>query len=157
MYPPTVVLRHRRENLKKCSLRGLEGREDFIFYTYPKERIPTLSGYVMLALDAPLLSAADGDCGIFLLDATWRYADVMGNHVEGIEALTARSLPSHYRTAYPRRQDDCPDPSKGLASVEAIYIAYRILGRSTEGLLDNYHWRDSFLEINGFNKEKGNF
>jgi pre-rRNA-processing protein TSR3 len=56
-----------------------------------------------------------------------------------------RSLPSHYKTAYPRRQLDCPDPERGLASIEALYAAYSILGRSTDGLLDRYHWKEEFL------------
>jgi pre-rRNA-processing protein TSR3 len=71
-YPPTIVLRHRRENLKKCSLRELEVREDFRFYRYPQAKLPSLKGYVMLALDAPVLSKVDAHLGLFVLDSTWR-------------------------------------------------------------------------------------
>ena len=46
------------------------------------------------------------------------------------------AFPPAIRTAYPRRQTDCPDPASGLSSVEALYIAHQILGRSTEKLLD---------------------
>lgn len=142
-FSPTIILRHRRENLKKCSLRGLELRDDMRFYTYPSDVLPSLNGYVMLDFEAPLLTIDDQNLGLFLIDATWKYAEVMARQVK--EPVLRRSLPKHYRTAYPRRQDDCIDPKRGLASVEALYIAYKILGRDVSGLLGNYHWKDQFL------------
>lgn len=150
MFPPTIVLRHARENLKKCSLRGLEIRSDFRFYSYPRCILPDLTGYLILTLDAPPLKKEDAFAGLFLLDSTWRYAQKMLNFVEKQSSLNRRSIPSHFRTAYPRRQEDCLDPIRGLASIEALYIAYHILGRDTDGLLDRYHWKDLFLEINDF-------
>ncbi|MBS0616137.1 MAG: hypothetical protein JSR58_06265 [Verrucomicrobia bacterium] len=142
-FPPTIILRHRRENLKKCSLSGLETREDMRFYTYPKDSLPDVAGYVLLTMDAPVLTPADAGRGLLLIDGTWRYAAQMRRVVP--EGIIERSLPSQYRTAYPRRQEDCPDPEKGLASIEALYVAYHILGRSTEGLLDCYFWKNGFL------------
>lgn len=142
----TVILRHRRENLKKCSLRGLEGRSDLAFYTYPVDRLPDLSSFLLLKVGAPPLALADRDKGLLLIDGTWRLAQVMEKQLP--QKLEARSLPGSYRTAYPRRQTDCPDPASGLSSIEALYIAHLLLGKSTEGLLDGYHWRESFLEIN---------
>ena len=62
--------------------------------------------------------------------------------------MPKRSLPGHFVTAYPRKQEDCPDPERGLASVEALYIAHQILGHDTEGLLEHYHWKEKFLEKN---------
>ncbi len=142
-FPPTIILRHRRENLKKCSLTGLETREDMRFFTYPKESLPDVSGYILLTMDAPPLTIADTERGLLLIDGTWKYAAQMSRVVP--EGVIARSLPDEFRTAYPRRQGDCPDPERGLASVEALYIAYNILGRSTEGLLDHYYWKTGFL------------
>jgi pre-rRNA-processing protein TSR3 len=146
-FPPTIVLRHRRENLNKCSLRGLETRPDFIFYRYPNPSLPPLDGYILLALDAPPLTQEDAKHGLFILDATWRYAAKMKQSVATVPGLIERSIPQGFITAYPRRQDDCPDPERGLASIEAIYIAYSILGRSTDGLLDGYHWKEQFLQL----------
>jgi pre-rRNA-processing protein TSR3 len=40
------------------------------------------------------------------------------------------------------------DPQHGLASVEALVLAYHILGRPIEGLLDQYRWAEEFLRIN---------
>lgn len=147
-FPPTYVLRHRRENLKKCSLRGLESRSDFRFYTYPSAVLPDLSNFVMLALDGPPLSPADSDKGLFILDATWRYAEKMMRFVDPQAVMERRSIPRNFKTAYPRRQDDCPFPEYGLASIEAIYIAYLQMGRDATGLLDNYYWKNEFLRIN---------
>lgn len=147
-FPPTVVLRHRRENLKKCSLRGLETRNDFTFITYPTGTLPHLKGYVMLALDGPPLSKEDSGYGLFVLDATWRYAATMAQFVAKHADIPHRSIPAGFQTAYPRRQEDCPDPNSGLASIEAIYIAYCLLGRPPTDLLNNYYWRDEFLSKN---------
>lgn len=147
-FPKTVVLRHRRENLKKCSLRGLESRPDFTFLTYPTSVLPDLSGYVMLAIDGPPLSPADRDRGLLLLDATWRHAEKMRQFVDKQVKLEVRSIPPGFVTAYPRRQDDCPDPEAGLASIEALYIAYKLMDLDPKGLLDHYHWKEEFLSKN---------
>lgn len=148
-HPPTVVYRHRRENLKKCSLRGLEADKEFRFYTYPKHPLPPLKNYLLLAMDAPPLTKEDSSKGILLVDATWKLASVMLANVP-LEGVVPRSLPTHFRTAYPRRQEDCQNPSEGLASIEALYIAFTLLGREADFLLENYYWRDSFLEKNHF-------
>jgi pre-rRNA-processing protein TSR3 len=148
--PPTLILRHQRENLKKCSLRGLEKRPDFMFLTYPRSDLPELSNYVLLAIDGEPLTSKDACHGLFLLDATWRYADKMRAFVEKtqIPMVKIRSIPSGFRTAYPRCQFDCPDPEAGLASIEALYIAYWATGRDPTRLLDNYHWKEEFLAKN---------
>jgi pre-rRNA-processing protein TSR3 len=148
IFPPTIILRHRLENLKKCSLRGLESRPDFHFLKYPTDELPDLTNTIILSINAPLLTIEDAPKGLLLIDATWRYAAKMIQFVPSKYRDNHRSLPSNYRTAYPRRQEDCPDPSRGLASIEALYISYHILKRSTMGLLDNYYWKEQFLEIN---------
>lgn len=149
----TIILRHRRENLQKCSLRGLEGRPDFQFYTYPRDSLPPLENCVLLTLGAPELTVEDKDYSLLLIDATWRYAEVMQRQVLKQQPnLILRQLPSTLRTAYPRRQEDCAEPEKGLASIEALYAAFTLLEWDRTGLLDNYFWRDDFLDINTFFK-----
>ena len=139
----TIIFRHRRENLKKCSLRGLETHPDLLFYTYPTDSLPDCTGYILLKMGAPPLTIDDHGKGLLLLDGTWRLAKIMEKQLPC--HLENKSLPSIYQTAYPRRQSDCPDPAKGLASVEALYIAHQILGNKTEGLLEHYLWKDQFL------------
>lgn len=147
-FPPTIILRHKRENLKKCSLKGLENRSDFIFLTYPLSKLPNIEQTCILTLNAPPLSPQEADRSLFLIDGTWKYAQTMSRIIPPDGGHIYRSLPSHFQTAYPRRQLDCPDPTRGLASIEALYIAYVILGRPTEGLLDHYYWKGIFLKMN---------
>lgn len=141
---PTIILRHRKENLRKCSLSGLETREDLLFFTYPKDKLPDLSHYILLTLDAPALSEKDSDKGIFLIDGTWKYAEVMFRSLVPSHLFALRSLPDMYATAYPRRQEK----ARGLSSVEALYLAYCITGRAREGLLDFYYWKEAFMNKN---------
>lgn len=148
-FPPTLILRHKRENLKKCTLSGLEKRPDFVFLTYPLSKLPNIDQYCILTIDAPLLSLKDANRGLLLIDGTWRYAQVMSKIIPNEGGHIYRSLPPYYKTAYPRRQLDCPDPERGLASIEALYAAYSILGRSTDGLLNRYHWKEEFLSQKG--------
>ncbi|MEM7175465.1 MAG: hypothetical protein AAF443_06040 [Chlamydiota bacterium] len=156
---PTVIFRHRRENLKKCSLQPIKGRADFWFFTYPTDKLPLLPGYIMLTLGvasqqpaqsfspvskAPLLSKSDCSCGLLLIDATWRYAEKIERQLSAQASWIKRSLPP-VPTCYPRKQLDCSDPCRGLASIEALYLAYYLLGRKTDGLLDHYYWKEPFL------------
>ena len=148
LFPPTIILRHRKENLKKCSLRGLESREDMRFFTYPKDVLPPMENYFILSFDGPPLTPADQGMGLFLIDGTWNYASLMERQLPKPYLFQKRSLPMHFQTAYPRRQEDCPEPDRGLASVEALFLAYHILGRKTTGLLDNYYWKEEFFKKN---------
>ncbi|MFO0926328.1 MAG: hypothetical protein U0736_04715 [Gemmataceae bacterium] len=143
--PPTVIVRHTHENPRKCSVYPLKGRGDIVFLNYPVAHRPDLSGYVRLAADGPPLSAADADRGILLLDGSWRWAGAMTHDFADVPP---RSL-SGWQTAYPRVSKQGTDPSNGLASIEALYLAYHLLGRSTDGLLDHYRWAAAFLAANG--------
>ena len=144
-FPPTVIVRHTHENPRKCSVLPLKGRPDVLFLTHPVKNRPPLDNYIRLAAEGPPLSAADADKGVLLLDGSWRWAAAM---TRDFLDVPARSL-SGWRTAYPRVSKMGTDPDNGLASIEALYIAYHILGRPTAGLLDHYHWADAFLEANG--------
>jgi pre-rRNA-processing protein TSR3 len=118
------------------------------FYRYPTSKLPEMRGYILLGMDAPVLTREDAGKGLFLIDATWRYVGVMLRQACSRSSFEVRSLPKELMTAYPRRQLDCPEPDKGLASIEALYAAYAILGYDTEHLLDGYHWKESFLSLN---------
>lgn len=144
--PDILILRHRRENLKKCSLTGLESRKGLFFYTYPLSPLPDLSNCLVLKLGAPPLSSKDADKNLLLIDGTWRLAAIMESQLP--PNLEARRLPPGWKTAYPRRQTDCADPEAGLASIEALFVACLALGKPVEGLLDRYYWKDLFLDRN---------
>jgi pre-rRNA-processing protein TSR3 len=143
MPPPTLIVIHPRERRAKCTVRPLRALPGFEFRPYPL-RQPIPAGYVRLGLGGPLLSSADVDCGLLVLDGTWRWAARMEAQLADIPV---RSLPP-LETAYPRSSKVFDDPDQGLATVEAVYAALTILGRSTEHVLDQYHWRDEFLRRN---------
>ena len=143
-----VILRHRKENLKKCSLRGLEKREDFLFYTYPKKFPDDLKGFFILTINAPVLTKEDRGKGLLLIDGTWNLAQKMLANMPKYPGIEERSIPEGFITAYPRVQTGCSDPARGLASIEALYIAFKILGYPTDHLLDNYHFGNEFLQLN---------
>ena len=149
---PTIVVRHRKENKKKCSLRGLEGKAGVQFLSYPNTKLPPLDHYLLLDLEGPPLTLADRDYGLILIDATWRYSERMLRTLEPqLKNVQRRSLPTHLRTAYPRRQDDCRDAQRGLASVEALYAAYIILQIPCDDILNQYYWKIEFMTLNNYN------
>ena len=140
---PITVIRHPKERRSKCSLTPLEGRADIAFHKAREGWQFDMSGFTVLALGAPELSAADAGRPLLLLDSTWRLlpqleACLIG---EGVR----RTLPS-VATAYPRVSKINRDPHGGLASVEALYLARVMLGERDDSLLDGYHWRDVFME-----------
>ena len=145
-FPPTILVIHAKEKRAKCSLEPLRGRPDLCFVEFAASLAGDWPGYVRLSVDGPPLSVADRESGLLLIDGSWRHAAHMH---ERYAHVPPRSL-SGFRTANPRVSKVFQDPAEGLASVEALYIAYRILGRPTEGMLDHYFWRERFLKLNGW-------
>lgn len=139
-----VIIRHPKERLSKCSLQPLKGREDLDFHTARPGFSFDASGYILLSVDAPVLSEQDSAMPLLLLDSTWRLLPKLENSLTGNPL--PRSLPPHLKTAYPRVSKVSEDPAAGLASVEALYCARLLQGRPTEGLLDHYHWKEQFLQ-----------
>ena len=146
MAPPTVIVVHPRERQSKCSVEPLRQVGKFLFCTFPHPVPIELDNYVRLGIGGRLLSAEDADRGLLLLDGTWRLAARMEPFFAHVEV---RSLPLIH-TAYPRKSEVFADPTEGLATIEALYAALRILGRDTTGLLDQYHWKQAFLARNGW-------
>jgi pre-rRNA-processing protein TSR3 len=146
---PTIIIRHKKENRKKCTLTFLEPRPDFQFITYPFENVPDLSSCYILTMGAPVLTKEENNLGICLIDATWLYAEKILKQIAlHNPRLIYRSLPANTRTAYPRKQTKCPNPEEGLASIEALYATFSLQEKERDFLLENYHWKESFLEKN---------
>ena len=137
------VIRHPKERRSKCSLTPLEGRGDIRFL---KSRLGwefDVTGFTVLALGAPELSAEDAGRPLLLLDSTWRLLPQLEACLTG--EGERRTLPA-VETAYPRVSKHDQDPHGGLASVEALYLARLMLGERDDSLLDAYYWRDVFVE-----------
>ncbi|MEM6675809.1 MAG: DUF367 domain-containing protein [Planctomycetota bacterium] len=141
-----LVVRDPRESVKKCSLVPLRGREGIEFVEYSPERRVEAGGRVLLDPEGELIGEDDRGRGLLVLDSSWRRLPKLAATVDG-EPVRRRLPP--LVTAYPRRSRDFEDPGEGLASVEALYAALVLLGhRGLEGLLDDYRWKDEFLEAN---------
>ncbi len=153
LIPPTIIVRHPRENPRKCSVLPLRGRDEVRFWSYPVKERPPMDAYVRLSADGSQLSVADADKGILLLDGSWRWAAAMARDFQDVPP---RSLHG-WSTAYPRVSKLGTDPDNGLASIEALFVAYHLLGRPTAGLLDSYRWAEEFLRTNGLSVEPVRF
>lgn len=143
--PIALIIVRRGENRAKCTIQPLRGTPGLAFLAYPLGTAPDLTRHLLLAPDAPPLTAADAGRPLLLLDANWRHAPVMRRAIGPVES---RSIPAGWRTAYPRRSKTGSDPDGGLATVEALFAALCVLGRRDDALLRFYPWRDAFLELN---------
>ncbi len=140
---PVTIIRSPRERLAKCSLRHLEGRPGFTFIRARGDLRFDATGFTLLALAAPPLSARDAGRPLLILDSSWRHLPRLRRALAG-EPIE-RSLPEGVASAYPRTSKLFQDPAGGLASIEALYLAKLLLGEPDPTLLDGYHWRDEFL------------
>ena len=145
MFLSVLIVVRRRENRVKCTIQPLRGTPGLEFLHYPLRSKPDLSRHLLLAPDAPPLTPADAGRPLLLLDGSWRHAAIMRKAIGPVEA---RSIPSGWRTAYPRHSKILADPDAGLATVEALFAAGCILGHRDDSLLRLYPWRDAFLALN---------
>lgn len=144
---PVTVIRHYKEKIRKCSLRHLHARSDVTFLKYRPEKFSfDATGYILLTVDAEELSISDATANtkILLLDSIWRYLPAMNRALFGNPIR--RRLPGNIKTAYPRTSKISEDPDNGLASVEALYLAKKILGDDDLTILENYEWKEIFLK-----------
>lgn len=137
-----TLIRHPKERLSKCTLQPLVGRSNLTFLKASKGLIFDATGYTLLAVEAPPLSSADAGRPLLILDSTWALLKDLQGCLSG-EPIK-RSLVG-VKTAYPRKSKVKADPLGGLASVEALYAALRLLGEDDPTLLDHYHWKAAFL------------
>jgi len=143
-----LILRDPRESAAKCSLTPLRGKPGIRFVPFHRERQLEAGGRIFLDPGGELLQASDWElapAGLLLIDCSWRRVGKLLKTVQG--ELLPRRLPE-LLTAYPRKSKTFEDPSAGLASVEALYAAMALLGRPRPDLLEAYHWRERFLELN---------
>lgn len=166
MLSPVVIIRHIKERHNKCSLQPLRWREGFTFLKAKDELSFDATGFILLALDAPVLQPDDAGLTdneakelrvrhpelhigtkrpILLPDATWSLLPQVMRCVTGEPLL--RSLPAGVQTAYPRVSKMADDPQGGLASVEALYLALKLMGQDEPSLLQGYYWKDAFLDL----------
>jgi pre-rRNA-processing protein TSR3 len=140
----TIILRHPRERLSKCSLEPVRGWPGIQFYTANRGFQLDTTNCIVLGLGAKELSMEDSGKPLILLDSTWRLLRDLQKCLTGTPIY--RTLPFGITTAYPRVSKISEDPLGGLASVEALYLAWKLLGVDDSSLLDHYHWKSEFLK-----------
>ena len=153
-----LVIQDYKENLRKCTLTPLEGREDFTFLrlehpsrSAAKVEIP--SGLLLL-LEGPPLSLSDAsylaESPLVIVDSTWaRVPKVLARLDQSrVGQLERRSIPADIVTAYPRASKLYQDPATGLASVEAVFAATVVLRDPRWDILSGYPWAKEFLARN---------
>lgn len=140
----------RAERPQKCTILPLEGRADFMIHRFERgQAIPALTADLLLHIDGDSLDQMDlkGVNSLAFVDCHWRRCAGIVQQIQQPLPRLAR-IPSGFRTAYPRRNKENNDPSDGLATIEAVFIAAAFCGRRDETLLDRYHWRQEFLDMN---------
>jgi gluconokinase len=146
-HPETLIVVHPKERRSKCTILPLRGKPGLRFARSTSVRATGfVDHYVRLDVDGPELTIGDQHRGLLLLDGTWRWAEDLAGSFGHLETRSIKGV----HTAYPRGATDLRLPLGGLATVEALYAAYRILRRPTEGLLDDYYWAEAFRRLNGW-------
>lgn len=144
------VLVDKKENPRKCTIQAHRGRKDFRFRTFslPK-KIQKLEADFLLHVDGEDLSQFQARPGssMALIDCTWKKVKPV---LQLLESPLPRlvKIPEGFVTAYPRRNKEGHDPSEGLATIEALFIAAAFLGNWDETLLEKYYFKDQFLTLN---------
>ena len=138
------------ERLGKCTILPLIGREDFDIVRIGSGDLPPLTGDFLLHPDgAPLVrvAGAAGDVRVAAIDCNWSRLAPILRRVPGTLPPLAR-IPDGFVTAYPRRNKQDRDPPKGLATIEALFLAAAFRGIWDETLFDQYYFKAAFLAQN---------
>ena len=148
------VLMDARENKKQCSVYPLRERPDFRLRYFDRKQSP------LAPFQADFLLHIDGEClsemkleprpsfSVATIDCTWKKLAPALARVEAPLPRFAR-IPADFATAYPRKSKTPGlDPDGGLATIEALFIAAAFLGSWDETLLEKFHFKNQFLELN---------
>jgi pre-rRNA-processing protein TSR3 len=141
------------ERPSKCTVAGLTHRQDFSFKVVRQDQLATpLRSDVLLNTDGPSIDQTEffhsKRCqGIAVIDCNWKRVDqIMGLVPAPLPPKVC--IPEGFITAYPRRNKEGSDPSQGLATIEAIFIAAALMGTIDYSLLKEYYFGAEFLKIN---------
>jgi len=143
---PITIIRHHKERKSKCSLQPLKDCEGITFIEFKPGITLDATGIILVTLEGQPLSEDDAIHPLLLLDSTWRLLPQLEGCLTGNPIK--RSLPENLQTAYPRISKTSQDPHRGLASIEALYAAKKLLGQDDPALLDSYFWKQEFLQKN---------
>lgn len=138
------------ETPNKCTITPLAYRADFKLHFQPPRGL-ALSADLLLHPEGVELNASfRSHFPVKLLgaiDCVWRRLPPLLESLSGpLPQLV--SIPQDFLTAYPRISKKDYDPSGGLATIEALFIAGALLGQPDLSLLREYFFADRFLAMN---------
>lgn len=144
------VLVDKKENPRKCTIQVHKNREDFHlrYFSLPKP-VPAFTADCLLHVEGEDLSTMDRSNlkSLALIDCTWRkVAPALQSVAKPLPKLVR--IPEGFVTAYPRKNKKGEDPSSGLATIEALFIAAAFLGIWDETLLEKYYFGKDFITLN---------
>lgn len=147
---PLEIIRRADEPKKKCTAMLLADHPTVRLFHFPHLEGFDPEGKWVLAvdgepLDEAIRTAPERPRGIVVVDTLWVKAPRL---LEQLPPMPHRSLPAGWVTAYPRRSKLRDDPSGGLATNEAAYIARLLSGVDDRSVLDGYYFADRFFAEN---------
>lgn len=145
------ILVDHSETANKCTILPLAYRSDFRIRRVTAGKILPLHAQFLLHPEGEVLSlethAGDRQADLAAIDCIWRrLAPIMQLVATPIPRLVR--IPEGFVTAYPRKSRLSFDPPKGLATIEALFIAAALLGNWDETLLREYYFAREFLALN---------
>jgi hypothetical protein len=147
-----IIISRDKRIEKKCTLYPLRERSDFSFRTRHNVGEFSQNSILLFPDGVPLTSdmvikiknhvTEKSKLEIVLIDSRWKKTKGVLDLLPPIRKVSLKG----YTTGAKRRD---PPPKGGLASVEALYLASKYFGKPDHTLLENYHFRERFFEING--------
>jgi pre-rRNA-processing protein TSR3 len=140
------------ETPNKCTIAPLSYRSDFtLFHVKGSNPLGPLKSSILLHHEGQCLSelrqSPRNFQGIASIDCVWRRLETLLHRIANPIPCLAR-IPEGFETAYPRRSKKNTDPTQGLATIEAIFIASALLGNWDPSLLSEYYFGRRFIELN---------
>ena len=154
------ILIDHRENKSQCTIYPLRERTDFQISYYGGGLRPILaftSDILLHVNGIPLDEFAPTHPqprSIATIDCTWKRIPTTLRRIRRPLPRLVK-IPTDFLTAYPRRSKiEGMDPDGGLATIEALFIAAAFFGKWDESLLEKYHFKKEFLQVNSQNWKK---
>jgi len=139
------------ETANKCTILPLAARNDFrLFRVHGEGPLGPLTAPLLLHHEGQCLSELRGGgiSTVASVDCVWRRLPRLLARIEWSQPPRLVKIPDGFKTAYPRVGSAKTDPTGGLATIEALFIAAALLGNYDPTLLAKYYFAHRFLEIN---------
>jgi pre-rRNA-processing protein TSR3 len=143
------------ETPNKCTIAPLSYRSDFhLFDVWGEGPLGPLSAPILLHHEGACLTEIRNTSkmapALASVDCVWRRLPKLINRIEWINDSKPIlvKIPPGFKTVYPRTGRPNADPSEGLATIEAIFIATSLLGNWDPTLLAHYYFGREFVELN---------